>query len=390
MAFDFFANPKLQFGPGKIDMLPKLARGYGDTLLLITGAQSFQKTGHWPKLLKALEKKAITIHLATIKTEPSVCVIDEIVRRYTDQNIDVIAAIGGGSVIDAGKAVSAMMTKEESIIEYLEGVGNRSHDGKKIPFIALPTTSGTGSEATKNAVISRVGENGFKSSLRHDNFVPDIAIVDPSLTLTCPSQTTAACGMDALTQLLESLVSTQSSPMTDSLALGALSLLGDSIITAATKQVHDIDARTKISYASYISGLTLANAGLGVVHGFASVIGGLFEIPHGVICGTLLSETTRHNIESLISKDPHGPALEKYAKAAHLLSPIHGSEDRVERCRNLIALLTQWTEQLNMPGLGAYGVSLKDIDSIVRATGQKNNPIQLPAKKLSQILEARL
>jgi alcohol dehydrogenase class IV len=128
--------------------------------------------------------------------------------------------------------------------------------GKKIPFIALPTTSGTGSEATKNAVISRVGENGFKSSLRHDNFVLDIAIVDSSLALTCPPETTAACGMDALTQLLESLVSTQSSPMTDSLALGALRILGDSLITTATKQVHDIDARTKISYASYISGST--------------------------------------------------------------------------------------------------------------------------------------
>jgi len=240
MEFNFFAN-QLQFGPGKIDQLPKLARFYGKNLLLITGAKSFQESDQWPQLLKQLKKKSINIFQAMVTTEPSPLIIDEIVTRYQDQKIGVIAAIGGGSVIDAGKAVAAMMTKEESIIEYLEVVGNRSHDGKKVPFIALPTTSGTGSEGTKNAVISQVGENGFKLSLRHDNFVPDIAIIDPELTLNCPPKTTAACGMDALTQLLESLVSTQASIMTDSLALGALGILGDSLINATTRQTCDID-----------------------------------------------------------------------------------------------------------------------------------------------------
>ncbi|OGR15502.1 MAG: hypothetical protein A2097_05495 [Desulfobacula sp. GWF2_41_7] len=390
MEFNYSANPHIQFGPGKIDQLPKLARFYGDSLLLITGTESFQKSDHWPKLLKALEKKSIVIYQATVKTEPSPFIIDGIIRKFRDKNIDAVAAIGGGSVIDAGKAVSAMMTKKESIIEYLEGVGNRSHDGKKIPFIALPTTSGTGSEATKNAVISQPGENGFKKSLRHDKFVPDIAIVDPELTVDCPSKITAACGMDALTQLLESFASPGSSIMTDSLVEGALRILGDSLIRAAIKNPCDIDARTKLSYASYISGLTLANAGLGVVHGFASVIGGLFNIPHGVICGTLLSETIRQNVESLISMDPDSPALHKYARAACLLSPTHFSEDRVESSRYLVSLLTEWTEQLEIPGLGAYGVTHKDIHRIVSATGQKNNPIQLSVEKLSRILQARL
>lgn len=390
MEFNYSANPHLQFGPGKIDQLPKLARFYGDTLLLITGSQSFQKSDHWPKLLKKLEKESITIYQATVNTEPSPSIIDGIVTRFRDKNIDTVAAIGGGSVIDAGKAVSAMMTKKESVIEYLEGVGNRSHDGKKIPFIALPTTSGTGSEATKNAVISQLGENGFKKSLRHDTFVPDIAIVDPELTVDCPSKITAACGMDALTQLLESFASPRSSIVTDSLSAGALRILGDSLIRAATKQPRDIDVRTKLSYASYISGLALANAGLGVVHGFASVIGGLFNIPHGVICGTLLSETIRQNIESLISIDPEHPALHKYAKAACLLCPTHLFKDRVESSRYLVTLLAEWTEQLEIPGLSAYGVTYKDIDPIVSATGQKDNPIPLSVEKLSRILQARL
>lgn len=390
MAFRFIANPHLHFGPGTINRLPELVPPHGNTLLLITGAQSLQKSNHWPRLLDALKKESIRVYQAVVETEPSPSMIDEIVLGYRDQNIDVIAAIGGGSVMDAGKAVSAMMTKKESIMEYLEGVGNRSHDGKKIPFIAVPTTSGTGSEATKNAVISQLGANGFKKSLRHDNFVPNIAVVDPELTLDCPPEITAACGMDALTQLLESLVSTKSSPMTDSLALGALGILGEALITATTKHPHDIAARTNISYASYISGLTLANAGLGVVHGFASVIGGAFNIPHGVICGTLLAEVTRHTIESLISMDPNGPALAKYAGAFRRLHPTQVLESPVESSRHLIKLLDRWTDQLNMPGLCAYGVTLKDIDSIVSSTGQKNNPIQLSAKKLSQILQSRL
>lgn len=395
MEFNFFANPYLHFGPGTIKLLPRMVTSHGNTLLLITGARSLRKSDHWPRILETLKKKSIRVFQVIVETEPSPTVIDEIVLRYRDQTIDVVAAIGGGSVMDAGKAVSAMMTKKESIIEYLEGVGNRTHDGKKVPFIAVPTTSGTGSEATKNAVISQLGTNGFKKSLRHDNFVPDIAIVDPELTLDCPPEITAACGMDALTQLLESLVSTKSSPMTDSLTLGALEILGNALMTATTDAPHDIAARTKISYASYISGLTLANAGLGVVHGFASVIGGAFNIPHGVICGTLLYEVTRHNIESLILTDPFGPAIKKYARASRLLCPSPGSENPapenyLKNSRDLIKLLSQWTDQLNIPGLGSYGVTLKDIDTIVGSTGQKNNPIQLSPKKLSKILQARL
>ncbi len=390
MKFNFFSNPNVQFGPGKLARLPKLAKSYGNTLLLITGAKSFKKSDHCAQLLKELENESIIVYQATVKNEPSPSIIDEIVDRHRDKKIDVIAAIGGGSAIDAGKAVSAMMIKKESIIEYLEGVGSRSHDGRKIPFIALPTTAGTGSEATKNAVISLVGKSGFKKSLRHDHFIPDIAIIDPELTLGSPPDITASCGMDALTQLLESLVSTQSSIVTDALSFTALKTLGNSLITATNTQPNDIETRTKISYASYISGLTLANAGLGLVHGFASVIGGLFNISHGVICGTLLSEVIHQNIERLISKDSYGPALNKYAKAARFLSPSHPTEDVVEGSRRLITILTEWTVQLNMPRLGIYGVTLKDIDLIVSRTGQKNNPIQLPEEKMSQILQARI
>ncbi|MCP4673859.1 MAG: iron-containing alcohol dehydrogenase [Desulfobacula sp.] len=390
MEFIFFANHHVQFGPGKIGQLPKLVRLYGKTLLLITGTESFQKSDHWPQLFSELKKKSITIYQATVKTEPSPLIIDEIVRKYRGRNIDVIAAIGGGSVIDAGKAVSAMMKKKESIIEYLEGIGSKSHDGEKLPFIALPTTSGTGSEATKNAVISQLGKNGFKKSLRHNNFIPDIAVVDPELTINCPARITAACGMDALTQVLESYISTNACAMTDSLAHGALTVIGDSLVPVSTTQPDNIEARTRISYASYISGLTLANAGLGVVHGFASVIGGLFDIPHGVVCGTLLAQTCRMNIESLLQTDPDGIALKKYNKAANLLDPSNCIQDTGDGSRHLVSLLEAWTSQLDIPTLGSYGVADKDINRIVKSTGLKNNPVILSSEQLSHILRSRL
>ncbi|MCP4022761.1 MAG: iron-containing alcohol dehydrogenase, partial [Desulfobacteraceae bacterium] len=335
---------------GKLALLSKNVKSFGYSQLLLTGAGSFQKSERFQPLLKGFEKESITFFHEVIKTEPSPSMVDDIVNRYKKQNIDVITAIGGGSVIDAGKAVSAMMTKKTSVIDYLEGIGSKKHDGKKISFIAVPTTAGTGSEATKNAVISEVGRNGFKKSLRHDNFIPDIAIIDPALTLGCPENITAACGMDALTQLIESLVSTKASIITDSLVLGALQILGDSLIRSL-KNPNDISIREKISYASYISGLALANAGLGVVHGFASVIGGILNIPHGVICGTLLAQVVRQTVETLISTDPDSPALHKYARVAILLAPSLVFEDPVKGSRHLITILEDWTDQLNMPRL---------------------------------------
>jgi alcohol dehydrogenase class IV len=405
MNFNFFANPSLYFGAGKLNLFPDLVLKYGKNLLLVLGSASFKASPYWSLLKKELEKKSIKIHMVQITSEPSPGLIDGIVNQHRQKNIDVVAAIGGGSVLDAGKAVSAMMTKTDSVLEFLEGVGTKSHDGKKIKFIAVPTTAGTGSEATKNAVISQLGKNGFKKSLRHDNFIPNIALVDPNLTLGSPSHITGACGMDALTQLLESFVSINSSAITDSLALSGLGLLGDSLIKATLDDPNDIKTRTNLSYASYISGITLANAGLGIVHGFASVIGGKFDIPHGVICGTLVAQATKVTIESLIEEKPESPALQKYAKAFCLLAPSESSDqlddwddrndrndrnDPLENCQRLITMLTEWTDQVSMSGLGTYGVKLKDINTIVKATGQKNNSIQLPPNKLARILESRL
>lgn len=387
--FKFTANPQLYFGPGKVTLLPLLIRRFGKNLLLMTGSHSFQRKNHYKQLLDALKKDSVRVYTACVDSEPSPFQVDEMVQLFHLKNIQVVAAIGGGSVIDAGKAVSAMLTRNDPVSTFLEGVGTQTHDGRKIPFIAVPTTAGTGSEATRNAVLSHVGQNGFKKSLRHENFVPDIALIDPELTLSCPGEITAACGMDALTQLIESYVSVNASPMTDSLAIGALGVMGDSILSAAIQDPADLDARTRLCYGSYISGLTLANAGLGVVHGFAAAIGAGFPIPHGVVCGALLAQATQKNIEHLIRLGPGVNSLIKYARIGKILARTQKNEI-IHNAERLSTLLMEWTTTLKIPRLSRFGVKRDDVETIVSDTTQKNNPAVLTKQELNHILESCL
>ena len=390
MEFNFITNPRTYFGPGKVNLLPDLVNTFGRRLLLITGQYSFRKSVQMQNLMHTFADRAIEVSIETVGPEPPPQIIDDIVEKYRQKGVDVVAGVGGGSVVDAGKAVSAMLMKRESVVSYLEGVGHLIHDGQKVPYIAVPTTAGTGSEATKNAVLTRAGKNGFKKSLRHDRFVPDIAIVDPELTLDCPADVTAACGMDALTQLLEALMSTHASPMTDVLVMGALHELGDALVRVSTDAPRNVELRSRISYASYISGVALANAGLGVVHGFASVIGGMAEVPHGVVCGTLLAEVLHHNFKSLASTQPESPVLIKAQQALVCLTGQTTEDSPVRAADALAVLLAQWTQELDIPRLSPYGVTREDLPVIASATGLKHNPVPLSTAALTRILEARL
>ena len=247
--------------------------------------------------------------------------------------------------------------------EFLEGIGNRTHNGEKLPFVAVPTTSGTGSEATRNAVLSKVGPDGFKKSIRHDRFVPDVAVIDPELMLSCPPEVSAACGMDAFTQLLESYVSTRASPFTDALAYSGISFLTDSLIPVCTTEGKSIEKRAAMAYAALVSGMTLANAGLGVVHGLASPIGGLFSIPHGVVCGTLVGAETRANIEKLRNRAGGSPRpATKYAEIGALLCGKAFREEEGNPCCDLlIEKIDEWIETLAIPRLSEYGILASDL-----------------------------
>ncbi len=246
--------PIIYFGNGKITDLTAIAERFGKSVLLVTGERSFTDTPQAESLFERFGMQKFNYQHLAVRTEPSPGLVNEAVARYGKEKIDVVISIGGGSVIDAGKAISAMINKKESVEEYLEVVGTREHPGTKVPFIAIPTTSGTGSEATKNAVITKVGTAGYKRSLRHDNLVPDVALIDPGLTAGCPPDITAAAGMDCFTQLTEAYLSAGSNEFTDALATEGLKAVKRSLYTCYNNG-EDISARADMSFAALISGI---------------------------------------------------------------------------------------------------------------------------------------
>jgi alcohol dehydrogenase class IV len=383
--------PRIHFGPGKLAELPRLINESARSVLIITGTSSFYGSEKWKNLTDDLNARSITHFHVSASEEPSPAMVDDITSQYRDKKPGMVVAIGGGSVMDTGKAVSAMLPKNESVKNYLEGFqGAVAHDGVKTPFIAVPTTAGTGSEAAKNAVLSQVGPDGFKRSIRHDNFVPDITIVDPELMVSCPPAVTAACGMDAFVQLLESFVSRNANALTDALAISGLEQVRD-CLTVAFREGNNITARTGMAYAALMSGITLSHAGLGVVHGFASVLGGFFDIPHGVICGTMIGAATRTNIRYLQAQDGTNIFLEKYARAGALLARReYVPENRDDHLDFLVRQMDEWTRTFRLPRLGAFGVGFQDSNRIIQHTENKNNPVKLDRSGIKEILLASI
>jgi alcohol dehydrogenase class IV len=388
--FVFAGMPEIHFGPGKLSQLPQLILRKGPRVLLITGSASFQRSSHCGTLTRLLAQAGIHFSQVSVSGEPSPGFVDQVVDRYRKEKLDWIVGIGGGSAIDAGKAISAMLLQEGSVTDFLEGMETREHDGRKVPYIAVPTSSGTGAEATKNAVLSEIGREGYKRSLRHDHFVPDLALIDPELTLSCPPEVTAACGLDALTQLLEAYVSNKSSPITDAFALSGLEHVSEGFIPAFEAGHTDVKARGHMAYAALLSGITLANAGLGVVHGFAGPIGGHFHIPHGVVCGTLIGEATQINIEALFENaEKNRTALEKYATVGALLSGKAATSLK-EDCNRLVQTLREWIKLTRIPRLNQFNITKADFAEILDKATNKNSPIALNRVQMASILEARL
>ncbi len=384
-----FANlPQIIFRSGSISELPQWIRKYGDPVLLVTGKSSFTRSERGKKLLQAIKENEIAYSHIKISGEPSPAAIDKAVNENRGKNIKLVIAIGGGSVMDAGKAISAMLREEKSVKDYLEGVGRKKPSGNKIPFIAIPTTSGTGSEATKNAVISEVGSNGFKKSLRHDQYVPDIALIDPELTLECPAEITAAAGMDCFTQLTEAFLSVNATDYTDAFARLGLKAIEESLVKAVKDGVN-IEHRANMSFAALNSGICLANAGLGTIHGFASPIGAKFDIPHGVVCGTLMAASNRLTVKELRKNLNTGPFLRKYAELGNIFIKECGkpSDFYID---GFIDYLYQLTDELQIPLLSEYGFKENNIKDISENTGNKNNPVKLGKEELEEVLRERV
>lgn len=387
--------PRIVFGAGTFATLPCVAREFGHRVLVVTGARFLYATGCWDRLATGLRREDIGFETSQVDGEPSPELIDRVVAEFRTREIDAVIGVGGGSVLDAAKAIAGLLPRGNSVMDHLEGVG---HDlpylGPSTPFIAVPTTVGTGSEATKNAVLSVHGARGFKKSFRHEALVAQVAIVDPDFLLHCPPGLVAANGMDAFTQLLESYVSSNASAFTDALAVSGMQAVARGFFDAWRGGSSEAagEGRAAMAYAALLSGITLAQAGLGSVHGLASPLGAFFPIPHGVVCGTLVAAATEINIRALRARAPRHPALAKYAAAGRLLAEIPQRGDR-EACDSLVSMLYEWTTRLKVPTLGEYGVAQDDIAQVVagaRGSSMKTNPIVLSDAEIGEIVQTRL
>lgn len=393
LPFSIARLPRIEFGRGVFNKTAKFVDAYGKQVLIVTGAGSFQDTQHWSLLLSSLKAQSINYSHCKVIGEPSPQYVDEIVLEFSDQDIDVVLGIGGGSVLDAAKAIAGLLKVKNSVMDFLEGVGPElEYKGPSVPFIAVPTTAGTGSEATKNAVLSVQGEDGFKKSFRDDKLVAEYAIVDPALLASCPPDLIAANGMDALTQLMESYVSIRANVMTDALAISGLRAVRDGLLTWYKNGAEAYDAQDKMAYAAMLSGITLAQVGLGSVHGLASPLGAFYPIPHGIVCGTLVAAATEINIKTMLKREADNLALAKYARLGEVVcQKRYGSNEKAWQA--LISLLNDWTETMQLPLLSNYGLKPELLDKVVahsRGSSMKTNPIVLTDDEVKRVLEMRL
>ncbi|MBD3671112.1 MAG: iron-containing alcohol dehydrogenase [Gammaproteobacteria bacterium] len=393
--FELSALPQVKFGPGRHRELPELIQSFGRTVLMLTGGASFFGSERWDDLTRELDQQGINWRQMTVSGEPSPTLVDDTVKRYRETGIEVVVAIGGGSVMDAAKAIAGLLPFGNSVLDHLEGVGKGlSYTGPSLPLIAVPTTAGTGSEATRNAVLSVHGTEGYKKSFRHPSLVPRVAVLDPQLLESCPPTLIAAQGMDAFTQLMESYVSTRANPFCDALALSGLTAFNRGFWSAweGGESPAAQQGRAAMLYAAYLSGVTLAQVGLGSVHGLASPLGAFFPIPHGVVCGTLVAEATAVNLAALAERLPNSPARARYAEIGRLLQGQEGIDDEAAR-QSLVDLLREWTQKLALPSLSEYGVTSDDIPRIVansRGNSMKTNPLVLTDEEIAEVVRRRL
>lgn len=390
--FSLARLPRIEFGAGRLALVPGLVARYGARALLVSGGKSFLDGPAWPPLARALKTAGIKHAMLRVSGEPSPELIDDAVRAHASGGFSCVLGIGGGSALDAAKAIAGLLKPGNSVLDHLEGVGpERPYLGPTTPFIAVPTTAGTGSEATKNAVLSRHGAAGFKKSFRDEQLVAEYAVVDPDLLAGCPPAVLAANGMDAFTQLLESFVSCKANALTDALALSGMSRARDALLPWFEGAGDAAAHRAAMAYAALLSGMTLAQVGLGAVHGLAAPLGAFFPIPHGVACGTLLAEATRLNLRALRERDPGNPALAKYAQVGRLLARKPLGDDEAHAV--LLETLTDWTRRLGIARLGDYGVQHADVARIVahsRGSSMKTNPLVLEDAEIAELVRARI
>ena len=384
MRFEFATTTRIVFGQGTVKELAPAAKSFGNRALIVAG-----KSGRRVReLIVQLKEAEVTVSEFNISGEPTVAVITSGLEQARAEHCELVIGIGGGSVIDVGKAIAGLMPNLGQIYDYLEVVGmGKPLTNRSTPYIAIPTTAGTGSEVTRNAVLT-VTDQKVKVSLRSPLMLPRLAIVDPELTYSLPPEITAATGLDALTQLIEPFLSNAPNPITDSICREGICYVSRSL-RAAYYHGDNTHAREDMAIASLFGGMALANAKLGAVHGFAGPIGGTFPAPHGAICARLLPLVVDMNLKAIRERAPKQPTLERFSEMSRLLTgnQIAVAEDGIE-------WLDELCKSLKVPSLATYGVTKSDIPEIIiqskKASSMKGNPIELTESELSQIMELAL
>ena len=376
-AFEFATAGRIVAGPGRAAELPALLAGLGSRVLVCTGASPARHAG-------LLARLTLPVAICPVPGEPTIEQARAATAAAREHGADVVAAIGGGSVIDLGKAVAMLLGNGGDPLDYLEVVGaGQKITEPAVPCVAVPTTAGTGAEVTANAVLA-APEHGLKASLRSPLMIPRVALVDPELTVTCPPPVTAASGLDALTQCLEPFVSVRANPLTDGLAAEGLRRAAAGL-RAAYADGTNLGARTDMAMCSLLGGIALANAKLGAVHGLVGVIGGTAAVPHGMACAALLAPVAEANVRALRAADPGHPALARYTEAAKLLTGEQGAaiEDGIAWMRATVTLL-------GVPRLGTFGLRPGQAAEVAAkaavSSSMRGNPIPLPESDLREIL----
>ncbi|WP_297086875.1 iron-containing alcohol dehydrogenase [uncultured Draconibacterium sp.] len=375
--FSFATAGQLIFGNHSVNSVPDLVTNFGKKVLLVTGGNKSKAA----ELRTAFPDETECTYYS-IKGEPTTSVIEEGVQLARIKKCDVVIGLGGGSVIDSAKAIAAMATNPGKLMDYLEVIGlGKPLSQKPLPCIAIPTTAGTGAEVTKNSVLKSV-EKQVKVSLRSNYMYPDIAVVDPVLTYSMSPALTASTGVDALTHLLETFVSSQANLFNDMLCREGLTRIARSLLKAY-KNGNDRTAREDMAMASMLGGMALANVKLGAVHGFAGPMGGMFPIPHGAVCAGLMAAVIETNINAL---QREGKALTKFDELAKILTanPNAVAADAVIWAADLVSTL-------RIPSLSAFGITKEDFAELVKkakaSSSMKGNPVELTDEDLYRILE---
>ncbi|CAG0937333.1 alcohol dehydrogenase [Thermoflexales bacterium] len=380
MRFEFATANRIIFGQGSIKEAAPLAATFGRRALLVAGSTSDQAT----TLIDQLDSQGVAAVMFRVSGEPSIETVQEGITIARENGCDVIIGLGGGSALDTGKAIAALLTNPGDPLDYLEVIG-RGLPLKQtpLPYLAIPTTAGTGSEVTRNAVLAS-HEHRVKVSLRSPLMLPRVAIIDPELTYSLPPAITASTGLDALTQLIEPYTCNTPTPVTDALCREGIQRAARSL-KRAYQNGSEVTAREDMCIAALFGGMALANARLGAVHGFAGPLGGLFPAPHGMICARLLPFVVEANVRALQMQEPHSPVLTRYAEVAQLLTGRSTAG-----VSEAIGWLHQLGYDLNVAPLAQFGFKASDIPTVVaqarKASSMKGNPIVLTDEALSDIL----